>query len=249
MSSSGHLALAQQLWGLREGTLFFDVIVHVGTLVAIAIALRERIFALAWAGWTFVLRAPVDEPTREHQRWLGLIAVASVPTALIGLGLKDWIEAQLRDATYLGPAFLVTAALLIVGERLGRRSRDGGALHVLDALWIGTAQGLAVIPGVSRSGATVATALFRHVEARTAVDFSLLISIPAVTGAALLTLIDALPELAGASLLPLGLGFTTALATGLAAVRALQWAAGNRRLFPFALYCATLGTWIIGGGL
>ncbi len=248
ISSSGHLALGQQLLDLREGTLFFDVVVHVATLVAISIVLRHRLLTLLLAGWNFLRRAPADAELREHQRWLGLIAIASVPTALIGLGLKDWTETQLREGTFLGPAFLTTAALLLVGERLGRRNRSGGSMSALDALLIGTAQGLAVIPGISRSGATVSTALVRNIDAENAVDFSLLISLPAVAGAALLTLQDAFSELSSGSLAPLAIGFVMALATGVIAVRALQWATGRRRLFPFALYCATLGGVISLGG-
>lgn len=241
ISSSGHLALAQGWMGLRENQLVFDVVVHVGTLCAIAIVFRKRLWQLVQVGPSLLHGWAMDPDQRADQRWLLLIALASIPTAVIGLLLKEVAETLLIQPAYLGPAFLGTGALLLFSERRGRRDRGSGALGILDALLIGVAQGIAVIPGVSRSGATVSTALARDIEPKSAVEFSLLISMPAVAGAALLTGLQANGVPGALDPLPLLVGFVTALASGLLAVRALQWAVGQRWLLPFALYCAALG--------
>ena len=241
ISSSGHLAFAQQLLGLSEGMLVFDVTVHVGTLLAIGWVLRARLLSLATAGLALLARRAGDAALRADQRLIGLVVVASIPTACIGFALKGAVETWMTQMIYLAPAFLTTAALLVLSERLGARRRGAGDLTVVDALFVGLVQGFAVIPGISRAGATVASALVRDVDATTAVEFSLLISLPAVAGAGLLAGIEVLESGVPVEPASLAVGFAAALATGIAAVRVLQWAVGRRHLLPFAIYCALLG--------
>lgn len=242
ISSSGHLALAQNLMpGLTGSLLLFDVVVHLGTLLAIALLLRERIWRLIRAGISFLPGAGRVEARGVDRRWLALIAVGSLPTALLGLLLRGTTEAVLEQPPLVGAALLVTAGLLVTSERIGRRTRNREALGVLDAALVGVAQGLAVIPGISRSGATVAAGLWRDARGDVAVEFSLLLSMPAVAGAALLVLIENGPELALADLGPLAVGFAAALVTGIAAVKLLQWAVTQRKLLPFAVYCSVVG--------
>lgn len=242
ISSSGHLALAQNLMpGLSGPLLLFDVVVHLGTLLAIAVLLRERIVRLLRAALSFVPGLGAADVSDVDRRWVLLILAGSVPTALIGLGLRDTTEALLERPAGVGVALLVTAALLLISERLGRRSRGAEDLGWVDALVCGVAQGLAVIPGISRSGATVAAALWRDVDGSTAVEFSLLLSMPAVAGAALLVAIESGGSGVGENLGPLLVGFAAALLTGIAAVKALQWVVVRRRLAPFAAYCAIVG--------
>ena len=176
------------------------------------------------------------------RRWLVLILVASLPTAVLGLLLRELTESLLERPAGVGLALLATAGLLLVAQRAGRRNRSRDELRWADALLVGTAQGLAVIPGISRSGATVAAALWRDARGDVAVEFSLLLSMPTVAGAALLVALESGGELAGAELAPLAIGFVAALASGLLAVKALQWVVVQRRLLPFAIYCAALGT-------
>jgi undecaprenyl-diphosphatase len=230
--------------GLSGPLLLFDVVVHLGTLLAIAVLLRERIVRLLRAALSFVPGLGAADVSDVDRRWVLLILAGSVPTALIGLGLRDTTEALLERPAGVGVALLVTAALLLISERLGRRSRGAEDLGWVDALVCGVAQGLAVIPGISRSGATVAAALWRDVDGSTAVEFSLLLSMPAVAGAALLVAIESGGSGGsgvGESLGPLLVGFAAALLTGIAAVKALQWVVVRRRLAPFAAYCAIVG--------
>jgi undecaprenyl-diphosphatase len=249
ISSSGHLALMQQLMpGITTPFLLFEVVVHMGTLCAIVLVLRARIVALLRAGLSLLPGVDSGMGSAVERRWIGLIVLASLPTAAIGLLLRAPVEAVLHDPVWVGAALLVTAALLVASERVGSRSRGPDGLGVADALVVGVAQGLAVVPGISRSGATVAAALTRGVRADAAVEFSLLISLPAVVGATLLVVLTGERPLGSAAALPLAIGFVSAFATGVAALRALQWAVAKRKLMPFAVYCGLLGVGAIAVG-
>ncbi len=244
VSSSGHLALAQNLMpGLTGELLLFDVVVHLGTLLAIAVLLRERVWGLLQAGASFLPGLGRERASEADRRWLGLIVAGSVPTALIGLGLRDTTKALFAWPPGVGVALLVTAVLLVLSERMGTRTRGAESLRLGDALFCGVAQGLAVVPGISRSGATVAAALFRGADGAVAVEFSLLLSMPAVAGAALLVALESAGRVSADQVAPLAVGFGAAFLTGMAAVRALQWIVVRRRLLPFAIYCT-----LVGGG-
>ena len=165
VSSSGHLALAESLLpGGQEPELLFDLLLHLATLLAIAVILRRRILDLALAGLS-LLSGRDSAARRTDRRWLGLLVVASVPTALLGLALRELVGEARGQPVWVGASLLVTAALLILSERVGRRDRGAADLGVGDAVVIGAVQGLAVMPGISRSGSTIAAALCRNSRA------------------------------------------------------------------------------------
>ena len=247
VSSSGHLALVQYFMpGISTPFLLFEVVVHVGTLCAIGLVLRARILALGVAACSFLSRSVAGDPV--DRRWIVLIAVASVPTAAIGLVLRGPVETALDRPALVGGALLVTALLLLVSERVGRRKRGPEELRAVDALWIGFAQGISVFPGISRSGATIAAGLWRDARGEVAVEFSLLASIPAVAGATLLVALAGDHSAVRADLAPLAVGFISAFATGVLALRGLQWAVAKRKLLPFAGYCGLVGVGAIALG-
>jgi undecaprenyl-diphosphatase len=249
VSSSGHLVLAKHLVSaeaLGGSVLIFDLVVHLGTLGAIVLVLRERIGRLVRAGFSLLPGGP--EAAATDRRWIGLLLLGSVPTALIGLALRDPVEAMHERVVWVGAALLLTALLLAISERLGRRERGASSLRWADALWIGTVQGFAVIPGISRSGSTVAAALVRDVDGETSVEFSMLLSLPAIAGASFLEFLRAGPAQLVAGIAPLLIGFVTAFAIGIAALKLLQWIVVRRKLMPFAVYCAILGLGVIGLG-
>ncbi len=242
VSSSGHLALAEYLMpGLEEPQLLFDVVAHLGTLFAIVFVLRDRVWGLIRAGFGLVGIGRDEAAQAVDRHWLMLIIVASIPTAIIGLTLRDTVTEIRLDPRFVGAALLVTAALLFSTERLGTRTRGADQLGWKDALLIGCVQGFAVVPGISRSGSTVAAALWRNSRAETAVELSILISLPAVLGANILELAKNGFGAVEAQLTSLGIGFGAALVTGLLSLKALQWIVTNRKLSPFALYCACVG--------
>jgi undecaprenyl-diphosphatase len=242
VSSSGHLALAESM--LPTGTvpgLLFDVVVHLGTVFAIVLVLRARVGRLAKALVGLLSASRAREVDEIDRRWLGLLIAGSIPTAVIGLALRDTAGHVHATPAWVGVCLLATALILVLSERVGRRTRGPDGLRLTDALLVGAVQGLAVLPGISRSGSTVGAALWRDVSAETAVEFSVLISIPAVLGA---NLFEAAKVGLGAvreELLPLVVGFGTAFVSGALCLKALQWVVTRRKLRPFAAYCTLLG--------
>lgn len=241
ISSDGHLAIVQHyLPNFEQPGLLFDVLLHVGTLGAILLYFQRDIGRLLAAPFRNTSEA------RRDRRMLVLIAVASVPTAIIGLALKDHVEVWKENMLVVGGMLILTGTLLFVGERYRRSGRRGdAALSATDAVLTGIAQGLAVLPGLSRSGSTIATLLFRGVDGETAARFSFLMAIPAVGGAALLSLKDlkALP----ANDIPVYLaGMAVAFVVGLCAIRLLLDLIRRQRLVWFVIYCWVIGTAMIG---
>lgn len=234
VSSSGHLALAQQFMsGFEQPGLLFDVMLHLGTLVAVVLYFRQDLKNLVTAPFRRDLKAVQD------RRYLRLLIVGSIPTAIIGLTLKDTVEDLFHRPLIVGALLIVTGLLLFVAERY--RSSGRKRLTLTDSLITGIAQGCAVLPGISRSGATIAALLLRGVDGQTAARFSFLLALPAVGGAALLSLkdVERLPQgeittyLAGAGI---------ACLVGLVSIHALLGIIRQKRLYFFSIYC-----WIIGG--
>ena len=181
VSSSGHLALFQTLFGGRDGAgLLFEVAVHVATLVAIVFFYRHRIIALI-AGLLGRNRDAID--------YLGKLAIAALPSAAIGLTAKGWVEEQFSNPMLVSCALIVTGAIVFSSRWTALRATSVGPSWAA-ALAIGLAQAFAILPGISRSGSTVAVALALGIAPRAAAEFSFLLGIIAITGAAVLTLPD-----------------------------------------------------------
>jgi len=249
ISSSGHLVLVQHLFGLHEANLSFDVSVHVGTLAAVILYFRHDILDIL-GGLLRALRArlsnrPTSNADRPHVRLAGLIVLGSVPTGAIGLALHSVADRLFASPLITGAMLLLTGGILFA-TRPGRHPRtDTGrpleSLTIKDALVIGLIQGLAVMPGISRSGSTIAVGILTGIRHDTAARFSFLLSIPAVAGAALLVLKDALHQ--GEIHLPSCLlGGITAMLVGYAALALLVFIVKKGRLYLFAPYC-----WVVGG--
>jgi undecaprenyl-diphosphatase len=240
ISSDGHLAVAQHLLpDFHQPGLLFDVMLHVGTLLAIILYFFRDIVGLT----TALFRKDAD--ARRDRHLLLLIVVASVPTAIIGLALKSLVEQWVENMVVVGLMLLLTGTLLFLSERYRRGGQRGAAaLTVTDAVLTGIAQGLAVLPGLSRSGSTIAMLLFRGVDGETAARFSFLMAVPAVGGAALLSLrdLDALPI----ADIPAYLGGTAvAFLVGLVAIRVLLNVIRRQRLIWFTLYCWVAGALVL----
>jgi len=239
ISSDGHLAIVQHyLPNFEQPGLLFDVLLHVGTLGAILLYFHRDVVRLLTAPFRQALEA------RRDRRLLVLIVIASVPTAIIGLALKHAVEQWMENMLVVGSMLILTGTLLFVGERYRRSGRrQEAALTVTDAVLTGIAQGLAVLPGLSRSGSTIATLLFRGVDGETAARFSFLMAIPAVAGAALLSLKD-LGTLPTGDVPAYLAGTAVAFLVGMCAIRLLLDVIRRQRLVWFAIYC-----WLIGAGL
>lgn len=239
ISSDGHLAIAQHyLPKFGQPGLLFDVMLHVGTLGAMLLYFQRDVGRL--------LAAPFRRTVEGHRdrRLLGLIVAASVPTAIIGLALKNSVERWMENMLVVGAMLILTGTLLFVGERYRRSGRRGEtSLTLTDAVLTGIAQGLAVLPGLSRSGSTIATLLFRGVDGETAARLSFLMGMPAIAGAALLSLKD-LETLPAGDLPAYLAGTAIAFVVGLCSIRLLLDIIRRQRLVWFSIYC-----WLIGAAL
>lgn len=238
VSSSGHLALAEALFGLPPGDLFFEIVVHVATLLAVVAFYRRELMQIL-AG--FARPAGRQVAGISSWRWLGLLVVGTLPAALVGLTLEAQIEAAFGNLTGIGIALLATGVLLFSTRRLaGVRIRLGWGR----ALVIGCAQAVAILPGVSRSGTTIATALWLGVEREQAARFSFFLALPAIGGAFALQLAKA--GRSGAlnnmgDLGPLAVAFVVAGVSGYIAVGLILRALARRHFALFGIWC-----WLVG---
>ncbi len=246
VSSSGHLVLCQNLFGLKEPEIFFDVSLHVGTLVAICVFffkdLREIATTLFSVSTWSVREDSLWESLcqKPEMRLLGLILVGTVPTAFLGLLFRPMAAKVFSSVQIVGIMLLVTGLLLWLTRGLKREGRNAARLTVWDALFIGIIQGVAILPGISRSGATIAMGLFRGLSRETSARYSFLLSIPAIIGAMALELGEALVS----GFPPAGvvlLGAFIAAAAGYGALRVLIHLVKKGNLHVFAPYCWLLG--------
>lgn len=248
VSSSGHLVLTRTLLGV-EPTVFLDLVLHVATLGVILAYYRDTVLDVLEAlpgGF-----APLAGRAAWRETWWGdedrrlvvLVAAGSVPTALIGFVFEQRILALFGSPLAVGIALLATGTWLFVA----RFAREGapGLPTLGAALWIGLAQGVAVAPGVSRSGATIVAALLLGVHGAQAVRFSFLLSVPAILGASLFQADAAALAGARSSLLAYAAGALVAIAVGYAALALLEHLVERRSFSGFCWYCWALGALVV----
>ena len=241
VSSSGHLVVMQHYLGFKQPMLLFDALLHIATLAVVIIYFRKDLYEI-----TLDLIGLKRGHRKEiSARTLYLILLGTIPTALIGLSFKKWIEASFT-MNFLTPGmFLFTGTLLWIGEKKAKVNKEMDKISIMDALIIGTAQGIAITPGISRSGATISVGLLRGVKKEAAFHYSFLLSIPAIIGAMGIELREAaLKENLPHQILPWMVGALAAFLVGYLSLMVLRKALLRRKFFLFAIYC-----WIIGGGL
>ncbi len=248
VSSSGHLVLFQHLFGLKEAELFFDVCVHLGTLVAVIIVFRQEIIKIISALLQLVSLGGQKEKflqkmeSEPELKMAVLIVIGSIPTAILGLLFASIADRLFSSTLIAGLMLMVTGLLLWITRKAATHAvapRDGH-LTTAKAFIIGIVQGLAIIPGISRSGSTISTALLLGVERETAARYSFLLSIPAIVGAGLLSLKDGFAQTGPVIWISL-LGAVTAAIVGYGALKSLLHIVKKGRLYVFAPYC-----WLVG---
>lgn len=241
ISSSGHLVLVPWWLGWEESPLIFDVVVHLGTLMAVIIYF--------WRDWLTLLRAGVRalrNPSSQdpEARLLLLLILGTIPAALAGVLLEDVFESAFSNPPLVAAFLLVTALLLVLSERHITASRDLGTLTAGNALVIGAAQALAIFPGLSRSGSTIAAGIWCGLPRALAARFSFLLSTPIIIGAGGGQLLDVITGDAAVGrdmALPLVVGFAGAAVVGYACIWFLIRLLQRWRLYGFAGYCAAFG--------
>jgi undecaprenyl-diphosphatase len=237
ISSTGHLRIAERLLGLKL-PLLFDVTLHVGTLIIILLFFRKDI--------KLVLVALVKGDFKsEKGKLISLIIVGTAPTALIGVvfSFSNTIETYFSSYLPIAGAF-ITCGVILYASKTGMEQKEN--ITYITALAIGTAQGIALIPGLSRSGLTIATALMLGVRREKAFRFSFLLSVPAVIGALGLTLYEqhTMLTLATVGLTEILLGIAVSLVVSYFALKLLWKALAGKKFYMFAFYC-----WLIGAVL
>lgn len=249
VSSSGHLALMQHFLGLREPQVFFDVMLHLGTLGAVIIAYRRSIRELAGASLSAIAnprfyRRPISTiKGSTNLKLIWFIFLGSVPTGAIAIVFKQQLEALFVKPTVVAMMLMTTGVILQL-PRLRRNTVPGDCpVRFWHSPLIGIAQGLAITPGISRSGTTISLALLLGISSKQAARFSFLLSIPAILGAVLLKLKD----VASISVSPMAvvIGTLTAFAVGYIALRVLLAALDRGKFTGFSYYCFALGMGVL----
>ena len=249
ISSSGHLVLAQTFLGLKEPLVFFDVMLHVGTLAAVLVVYREAIGKLAIGGISALASPQLwREPSATFNaatelRFISLILLGSIPTGVIAVLFKDQLESFFHEVRLVSVMLILTGLILQL-PRLRKPDVEGtdtssGELKTWHAPLIGIAQGFAITPGISRSGTTISLALFLGIPAKTAAEYSFLLSIPAILGAVVLKIRDV-----GDTTIPLhivGAGMLAAFIVGYIALRLLLAVLNRGKFSLFSYYCIALG--------
>lgn len=224
VSSSGHLLLLEKL-GVGQESLFFNIMVHVGTLLAVLIAMRKS--------WIPILRHPIQKTT-------GNLFIACIPTVLLAVIFK-YLAPSLLNGQLLGFGFVLTACLLTAAEMF--KPTKTALLDTKRSVLTGVLQGIAVLPGVSRSGATISALTLQGVEKTEAANFSFLLSIPIIIGSALLESIDLARGSASLDVpvLPLVIGTAAAFLSGLIAINVFLKIIKKHSMIGFAIYTLLLG--------
>lgn len=229
ISSSGHLVLAQELLGVNPEGLTFEIIVHLGSLLAIFIYFRSKL-------WSLILSLFTKDKV-SHRKEILFLAIATVPAALIGLSFESFIDSVFSSALFTSTMLIVTGFILL-STRLARTGNQ--EIDAKRAILIGVAQSLAILPGISRSGSTIAAGMLLKIEPSKAAEFSFLLAIPAIIGATIFKFDDILASDSDMMLAYLA-GAIIAFVSSLVAIRLLMSIIRKGRFEFFAYYCFAAG--------
>ena len=247
ISSSGHLVVIPFVleWDLPARDVFiFDVLVQVATLIAV--------FAYYWEDLVVIAKAMLEglfqkSPMNSPPARLGwYLVIGTIPAGFIGIFMKDSVESAFSSPFATGISLLLTAALLVIAERVGKRNRSVDRMNWIDAVWIGFFQVMAIFPGVSRSGATITGGMTRDFERPASARFAFLLSVPVMLAAGLSAAVDLfqLPDWSDLLLTYIP-GFISAAVVGYLSIRWLINYLANHSLYIFAVYCTVLGITVL----
>jgi undecaprenyl-diphosphatase len=234
VSSSGHLVLAQKFFNFQTPPILFDALIHLGTIVAVIIYF-----------WKDLLDIFLNLKKKENQKLILFIIIGTIPVVIVGLFLQDSIEKIFNSLFMTGISFLITAVILSATIFIKNPNKNIKKMNWVDALFIGLFQAAAILPGVSRSGSTISSAIFRKIDGQTAFKFSFFLAIPAVLGAVVLQLFDLKNQQIGDGLLIYFAGVMAAIIFGLLALKFLNKVLLEKKFYLFAIYCAVLGAAIL----
>ena len=247
ISSSGHLAIVEQILGVKgaaEVPGFFDVLLHLGTLAAVFVAYWPEIWEMIqefFRGISDLIHGTTPTPVPPARRMILLVIVGTLPLFAI-LGIKDWIESLSSNLYVVGGALIVTGCLLFASDRVRKGRKNEHSARMTDALIVGAAQALATCPGLSRSGTTIAACLMSGYDRRFAVRYSFIMSIPAILGAAVLEIKDLGSEAITGGIVLNGLiGAIVAGCVGYVCIKTMLTVVRKKKFMGFAIYCFAVG--------
>lgn len=267
VSSSGHLAIFKILFHVETDTgLLFDVILHLGTLIAIFAVYYKDIIRLVVEGVCIVRDAFINAVrffqnhclheeneyirivTNGYRKFVVLVLVSTIPTGIIGMAAADFVTLSSEILLVPGICLLITAVLLFISDRIAGGSKGPKSITYTNGFIIGICQGIATLPGLSRSGTTIAACLISGFDRRFAVKYSFIMSIPAVLGAAVLEIKDI--NMAGISGSEIGcylVGMLVAAVVGYVCIKTMLVIVRNKKFTIFSIYCFLVGVLSIGG--
>lgn len=249
ISSSGHLALLQNLFEINEDkVIFFAVLLHIGTLVSIFVVYHKDIYALIKELFLLFKDIFTGKGLRIKERpirKLGImIIVSSIPTAIMGLLFSDYIDKIFGSLTVIAICWIITGFILLFSEKLKNNIKEIEGMKYRNAIFIGICQGLAIMPGISRSGSTIVGSLVTGLKREFAVEFAFLISIPAILGSAILEFPKAIKAgIEPSTIGPMIVGFLVAAISGYFAITTMIKIVSKHKMRYFSYY-----VWIIGLG-
>lgn len=255
ISSSGHLALLQYFFGIEsDSVLLFTVLLHVGTLISVFIIYWKDIVELIVELCRTIKDICTGKGLRINSsptRRMGfMIIVATIPTALIGLLFEDFFEGLYSSIVSIAIGLVFTGAILLIAERSGKEDKGVMEMKFRHAIFIGCMQGIAICPGVSRSGSTLFGGLMAGLERKFAVKFAFLISIPSILGSVVLEAPDAFAEGLDMSLVgPIIAGMVIAAISGIIAIKTMIRVVSNKRLVGFTIYVWLVAISVFGYAL
>jgi len=246
VSSSGHLVLTTWLFRWNDLGLSFDVALHGGTLLAVLLYFRREWVRIIGGLFAALGIRDGTEDDHSHGRLALLMVLASIPAAIAGFLGEDLVEGYFRDPMKIALLLMVTGALLFLAEWQGKRAKDMAGLRVPDAITIGLFQALALLPGVSRSGATIAAGLLRGLTREAAARFSFMLAAPIMLGAELLEMLKVMRNgsLQGEPLVYL-VGFVVATMVALACIKFFLALLRRSSLAPMIGYCFVIGPLVL----
>lgn len=230
VSSSGHLVLLQTMFGIEDGALFFDTMLHLGTLFAVFAVYYKQLWQL------------IKKP---FQKKVYLLVLSTLVTTVIAFVFKDAFDSAF-EGRFLGIGFLLTAVILFLNEKLARGKKDIGSMSYAQSLGVGLMQGVAIFPGVSRSGSTIAGARFFGLSREAAAEYSFILSIPAILGSLVLQIPEVVTEgLIGTNWGCIIIGTVAAAVSGYFAIRWMLKLITKKSLKGFIIYVAVLGALVL----
>ncbi len=255
ISSSGHLALIQQYFGISDDkVLLFAVLLHVGTLISVFIVYWKDIWELLVELCLTIKDLCSGKGLRLAERpvrKLGvMIIVATIPTAIIGLLFSDFFDSLYTSVIPIGVGLIITGFLLVFAERMGEGNRGIQQMNFRNAIFIGIVQGVAICPGISRSGSTLFGSLICNLDRKFAVKFVFLISIPSIMGSAILETPAAIDAgVTAAEVGPILIGMLVAAVSGLIAIKTMIKIVSDKKLSYFSYYVWVLGLIVVLYGI